>query len=260
MAKHTLHLIPVHKLETDAQLRILEIRNNADVRKMMYTDQVIGTNEHLLWISRLKTDRSQITLGILDEDTQPIGVFSFNAINEKNKRCDWGFYLAPASRGHGIGSAVEVRMLEFAFETLSLEKLDGTVVEGNDAVLTFYKRFGFEEEGFRTSQLERDGRRIGVHLLGLQKHSWIQNKSALQSERRQVLEQFTIEIDWQPEERHLTPIDQIEAARAKNNVNWMNILRIAVEKSPVNAKQIIADIRELDQQISALTAKIELEP
>jgi UDP-4-amino-4,6-dideoxy-N-acetyl-beta-L-altrosamine N-acetyltransferase len=261
MATQSLKLVPIHQLETETQLAIREIRNDPEVRKVVYTDHIIGVNEHLQWIARLKADRTKIVFGIMDEaHGRAIRVSSFTALDVKNKRSDWGFYLAPKERGRGIGTAVERRFLEFAFETLGLEKLNGTVLEGNDATVRFYKRFGFEEEGFRRSEIEKNGTRIGVHLLGLRKQDWDRCKSEIDNAYREIFERFAIEIRWAPEDESLSAIDQIEAARAKNNVNWMNILRIAVEKSPANAKQIIAEIKELDQQISALTAQIELEP
>ena len=47
-----------------------------------------------------------------------------------------------------------------------------------------------------------------------------------------------------------------EAARARNNLNWMSISRIALERSPETAKEIVAEIKKIDQEISALTQKL----
>ena len=261
MQKRFIHLVPITELETDSQLAIREIRNEPEVRRVMYTDHVIGINEHLQWIGRLKTDTRQIVFGIVDAcGNRPLGVISLSAIDFVNRRSDWGFYLAPAERGFGLGTVVKTHFLKFAFENLGLEKLNGTVLEGNQRVVHFYQKFGCKEEGFREAEILRNEKRVGVHLLGLEKEAWVQNHAALSETYRDAFERFTIEVHWSPADKSLTPIDQIEAARARNNVNWMNILRIAVEKSPVNAKQIVAEIKEIDQQISALTAQINLEP
>ena len=37
---------------------------------------------------------------------------------------------------------------------------------------------------------------------------------------------------------YLKIIKQIEKIRSKNNVNWMNILRLAFKLDPVNAKKL----------------------
>ncbi len=261
MQKRFIRLKPITELETDAQLAIRDIRNEPDVRQVMYNDHVIGVNEHLRWISRLKTDESQVVFAILDvARDHPLGVVSLNSLDTANKRSDWAFYLGMEERSNGLGVAIERQFIEFAFQTVALEKLNAAVLAGNVQVLNLHKKFGFEEEGFRKSEIVRNGARIGIHLLGLQKAAWIDSRASLDQRYGDVFEQFTIEIEWSRETGSLTPIDQIEAARARNNVNWMNILRIALEKSPTNAKQIVAEIKQIDQQISSLTAQLNLEP
>lgn len=45
--------------------------------------------------------------------------------------------------------------------------------------------------------------------------------------------------------QNLKIISQIEKSRSKNNVNWMNILRIALKSSP---KITIATLKKINQQ------------
>lgn len=47
-------------------------------------------------------------------------------------------------------------------------------------------------------------------------------------------------------------IDEIEKIRSKNNINWMNILRLAFKHSPKEARKIISKINEDDGEISNL--------
>lgn len=51
-------------------------------------------------------------------------------------------------------------------------------------------------------------------------------------------------------------IDEIEKCRSKNNVNWMNLLRLAYSKSPDEAVEIFAKIYKDDQKINALAKKL----
>lgn len=51
-------------------------------------------------------------------------------------------------------------------------------------------------------------------------------------------------------------IDKIEKCRTKNNVNWMNILRLAYSKAPKESIKIFTKIYEDDQKISALAKKL----
>ena len=56
--------------------------------------------------------------------------------------------------------------------------------------------------------------------------------------------------------KYLKIIDQIEKVRTKNNVNWMNILRIAFQKDPDAAKKSFRRINAQDKKISALVARL----
>ena len=51
-------------------------------------------------------------------------------------------------------------------------------------------------------------------------------------------------------------IDRIENTRTKNNINWMNILRIAIKYSPKETKNLLRQINNQDQKISKLLKKI----
>ena len=47
-------------------------------------------------------------------------------------------------------------------------------------------------------------------------------------------------------------IDKIEKVRTKNNVNWMDVLRLAFKHSPKDARKLIGKINEHDKEIASL--------
>ena len=51
-------------------------------------------------------------------------------------------------------------------------------------------------------------------------------------------------------------IDKIEKARKRNNVNWMDILRLAYSKSPRQAVKIFSRIYKEDNKINSLAKKL----
>lgn len=55
---------------------------------------------------------------------------------------------------------------------------------------------------------------------------------------------------------YLKIINQIEKVRTKNNVNWMNILRIAFQKDPEAARKCFRKINAQDKKISSLAEKL----
>jgi|TARA_B100000787_G_scaffold101239_2_gene74802 hypothetical protein len=55
---------------------------------------------------------------------------------------------------------------------------------------------------------------------------------------------------------YLKIIDKIEKIRSKNNVNWMNVLRLAFKLDANQAKKIMQKINYDDKKISQLLNKL----
>ena len=51
-------------------------------------------------------------------------------------------------------------------------------------------------------------------------------------------------------------IDQIEKVRSRNNVNWMNLMRLAFRVSPKEAEKIFTEVNVDDGEISQLLSKL----
>nr|MBT6354947.1 hypothetical protein [Pelagibacteraceae bacterium] len=51
-------------------------------------------------------------------------------------------------------------------------------------------------------------------------------------------------------------INKIEKVRSKNNINWMNILRLAFKYAPEEAREIVSKINSDDQRIGELLKKL----
>ena len=55
---------------------------------------------------------------------------------------------------------------------------------------------------------------------------------------------------------YLKIIGKIEKIRSKNNVNWMNILRLAFKHAPKEASKLMKRINADDKKISKLLNKL----
>ena len=56
--------------------------------------------------------------------------------------------------------------------------------------------------------------------------------------------------------KYLNTINKIEKVRSKNNVNWMDILRIAFKYAPVEASKLMQKVNKEDKKISQLLKKL----
>ena len=57
-------------------------------------------------------------------------------------------------------------------------------------------------------------------------------------------------------ENYLKIIDEIEKIRTKNNVNWMDVLRLAFIHAPEESKKLMKKINQEDNRISELFEKL----
>ena len=55
---------------------------------------------------------------------------------------------------------------------------------------------------------------------------------------------------------YLKIIDEVEKVRTKNNVNWMDVLRLAFTYAPDEAKKLMKKINAEDNRISELFEKL----
>ena len=198
--------------EVEQQLQVLEIRNQYSVRKAMYTEHVIGTNEHLGYLSRLSEDKKQKVFVVLKEGAKPVGVVSVNAIDRLHRKSDWAFYLDENERG-GLGATLEVAMLDYVFDKLELEKLNCEVIETNSQVVRMHKRLGFEEEGFRKANILKDGNRIGVHFLGITKGEWQAKRKEVCEGIKEKISDIKISFADEKENEEASPLTLIQQAR-----------------------------------------------
>ena len=51
-------------------------------------------------------------------------------------------------------------------------------------------------------------------------------------------------------------INQITSIRAKNNLHWMGLLRLAIKHAPEEARRLLKDITKNDKDISKLTTRL----
>jgi UDP-4-amino-4,6-dideoxy-N-acetyl-beta-L-altrosamine N-acetyltransferase len=184
----------ITKCTLEEKLAVRDIRNQEGIRKSMYTEHVIGLDEHMAWIEKLEIDTKQIVFTVF-LDGLVSGIVAINAWDRQHKKSDWAFYLDSVARG-GLGAALEFTFLNFSFDVLGLEKLNCEVIETNPNVVKMHLKFGFVEEGFRRSNVIKEGRRIGAHFLGLTKVDWYAKRDELGVGYHALFEKFPIAIEY----------------------------------------------------------------
>lgn len=150
---------------------VRQLRNLPEIRGSMYGDQVISETEHADWLAGLRGDSRRKVFVVLDVSGEPVGAVSLTAIDRVHRRADWGFYMSPAAP-RGLGTASLAALLDHAFGDMAMDKINGEVIDGNDASLAVHRKLGFRDEGRRRFHVKREAGRLDVHLLGLTAEEW----------------------------------------------------------------------------------------
>ena len=56
--------------------------------------------------------------------------------------------------------------------------------------------------------------------------------------------------------KNIDIINKIQKIRSKNNLNWMNILKLAFKNNPKDAAKIMSNVNHDDKKISRLIKKL----
>lgn len=149
--------------------QVLTWRNHPDVRRYMYTQHEITSDEHQRWFERTLPDPKKQLL-IFEVNQQPLGFVNFNETGNGGI-ADWGFYLAP-NAPKGSGRQLGCAALSHAFTRLQLHKVCGQALAYNQRSILFHQSMGFQQEGALRDQ-HFDGERYHhVICFGLLSHEW----------------------------------------------------------------------------------------
>lgn len=154
------------------QETIMNWRTDPEVSKYMYTDFVPSIETQYRWFESVRNDptRRDWVINVDDED---VGLLSIVKIDQKNKRCEWAYYLAsPSIRGKGVGKNVELNVHFYVFETLGLNKLSCEVFTFNDLVIKIHEKYGSKIEGTRRQHVEKNGNYHDIVEMAILKDDW----------------------------------------------------------------------------------------
>jgi UDP-4-amino-4,6-dideoxy-N-acetyl-beta-L-altrosamine N-acetyltransferase len=131
-------------LTDDEKLMVLSWRNDANIRKWMYSSEIISKENHFDFVDSLK-NRKTDQYFLVQDNEEDIGVIYFNKINYINSSCYFGFYGKPRSIIRGLGRILEEVSINYAFNDLKINKLKLEVFNDNMLVRNLHKKYNFKE-------------------------------------------------------------------------------------------------------------------
>jgi len=115
---------------------------------------------HDAWLASLTNDHLNQRFAIESDELGLIGISSIIKIDWRNRHAWHGIMLGNKDiRGKGYGIDSVMSTMRYAFEELGLQRLDGSMIEYNNASIDFYlKKLGWKIEGKRRNYYFRNNR------------------------------------------------------------------------------------------------------
>jgi len=126
-------------------------------------------------IEQFVKSREAIVLIIVEkESNESIGQTAFFRIDYISRTAI--FYLAildPTHWSKGFGSEATQMMVEYAFKTLNLNRIQLHVCAENTAAIKIYERVGFIKEGVLRQAMFRNGNYFDFWVMGILRDDWL---------------------------------------------------------------------------------------
>ena len=158
--------------ESDAhiyqELRLDALKMNPESFGSTYEREAGFTLETVM--ERIKPTKDKYIMGAFDPKGSLVGIVTFireNDTKNRHKGNVFGMYIAPHSRGQGLGKVLMKELISKAKNCDGLEQINLTVVSNNDHAKNLYQSLGFKVYGTERNALKDQGHYFDEDLMVL---------------------------------------------------------------------------------------------
>ncbi len=106
------------------------------------------TKVQMDWYEHLWNTKTGIWWAITFRDESDlIGACGFNNISREHKKAEMGYWLLPHKWNSGIMLEVIPEIIKYAFDILTIHRVEATVEKGNNSSIKLLNKLNFENEG-----------------------------------------------------------------------------------------------------------------
>ncbi|GAA1467867.1 GNAT family N-acetyltransferase [Microbacterium thalassium] len=126
------------------------------------------------WYETREAQPDRLDLAIVDRATGVcVGEAVLNEWSEPDASCNFRILIGAAGRGKGLGLEATRMLLDHAFRSTDLNRIELEVYDFNPRARHVYRRAGFVEEGRRRQAFTFDGIRIDAIVMSMLRDDWI---------------------------------------------------------------------------------------
>lgn len=148
----------LRQLEIKDANKMLEWMHNKDVVRYFRFDSMNMTYEDVLsFIEKSHATEKNKHFAVIDENDEYMGTISLKNIDVENCNAEYAICLHTAAIGKNVAKEATNMILDYAFNTLQLQKVYLNVLADNVRAIKFYEKYGFIFEGEFRKHLMHEG-------------------------------------------------------------------------------------------------------
>ena len=169
------HKVFLRAFEPGDEKMIAILENHPQTRETLFYALPTGTEYQLEKTKKQQNDPNTIVFTICDKETGiAIGQTAFVRIDWVGRMATFYIGIANAeNRQKGLGRETVELMVEYAFNTLNLNRIHLHVAENNVAAIEVYKKCGFITEGKLREAMYRNGKYYDFYVMGILKSDFL---------------------------------------------------------------------------------------
>lgn len=141
--------------------------NNSDNNKYLHYELPLQFDKTVEWYDRIKNLDTRYD-AVIEFDKVPVGLIGLLNIDKKNKKAEYYICMGDGNfKGKGIATIASEQLLNYAFNTLNLNKVYLYTEKYNIAAQRLFEKLGFIKEGELKQDLIYMGRKVDRYIWGV---------------------------------------------------------------------------------------------
>ena len=155
----------------DVENKVKWINDSAN-NKYLHYNLPLEYEKTIEWFKRTESLTTRLD-AVIEYEGIPVGLIGLLGIDMTNKKAEYYICMGEQSfKGRGIAKTASNLLVEYAFETLGLNKIYLYTERENDAAQKLFEKLGFEKEGLLKEDIIYNGRKVDRYVYGITREVW----------------------------------------------------------------------------------------